>query len=240
MCWQRKIIVKAHFHAAVICCISKASWLGLSSYEPNCSILTLFSEANQTPAHESKKYKINTTCECGHPLHNVFQLKICIHKWSSHPIDKKGDLYPPVNNVPHGHCACRFARTHTSCIHHGVLFLNQVEPCQRVVSTSWCTSDGAGCDVGSANGCSQDAACSHTMGALNYPVRHTDRQENPACQLVEQWASRYKGTWDVTLSGRHVATTTERAKLGWLRLCMTRIVKNDDYAGGRFQRISLQ
>lgn len=39
---------------------------------------------------------------------------------------------------------------------------NQMDPCQRVVSTSWCTSDGAGCDVGSVNLCSQDAACSHT------------------------------------------------------------------------------
>lgn len=134
-------------------------------------------------------------------------------------------------------CADLRTRAHTSCIHHGILFLNQVEPCQRVVSTSWCTSDGVGCDVGSANGCSQDAPGSHTMGTLNHPVRHTDRKEHPACQLVEQRASplqRDMRCYVVWKTRGH----NHRESSDGLRSRMTRIVKND--AGARFQRISLQ
>lgn len=79
-------------------------------------------------------------------------------------------------------------------IRHDVPFLHQEEPCQGVVSTSWCTSDGAGCDVGSSNWSSQDAARSHTMGALNYPVRHLNRQtgtsSKPASQPESQPATK--------------------------------------------------
>ena len=80
------------------------------------------------------------------------------------------------------------------CIHQDIPFLHQLEPCHGVVSTSWCTSDGAGCDVGSANWCSQDAVSSHTMGALNYPVRHLNRRTGtstkPASQPESQSTSK--------------------------------------------------
>lgn len=76
------------------------------------------------------------------------------------------------------------------CIHHDVLFLHQEEPCQRVVSTSWCISDGAGCDVGSANWSSQDAASIHTMGALNYPVRHLNRRTGTSSKPASRLESR--------------------------------------------------
>lgn len=116
MCWQRKIIVKVYFHAAVICWISKASRPGLSSYEPNCSILTQFSEANQKPAYNSEKYKINTMGECGDPLHNVCKLKISIHKWTSHPTDQK-DILMPQWAMFHMGTVCVDLHTHTH-IHH--------------------------------------------------------------------------------------------------------------------------
>lgn len=71
-------------------------------------------------------------------------------------------------------------------IHRDVLFLKQVDHCQRVFSTSWCASDGAGCDVASANWCSQDVAESHTMGVLNYLVRYADmniRLSRQSCRM---------------------------------------------------------
>lgn len=131
---------------------------------------------------------------------------------------------------------CIQACTHTHklshmCVYPDVLFLHQEEPCQKLVSTSWCASDGAGCDVGFAALFSQDAAGSHTMGLLNYPVRHLNRQTGIAGQLAShpesQSATRGHDTLCIHLYVKaangltanrgpwkpHV-TTTARAKLG--------------------------
>lgn len=86
--------------------------------------------------------------------------------------------------------------------HHDALFLKQVDHCQPVFSTSWCASDGAGCDVASANQCSQDAAQSLTVGKLDYVVRYT--AETVQGTDREKWQQRWvPAEWGVWRCPRH-------------------------------------
>ena len=51
--------------------------------------------------------------------------------------------------------------------------------------------------MGSANGCSQDATGSHTVGVFKHPVEHKDRHEGPAQQLNKD-GRRYECRTTVT------------------------------------------